>query len=497
MAFFKQAVAPTLALALAAGGLFGIHELVRVARGQNGKPASARIPLPLKAVDGTQKRTDGALGNPAWLTDEAADRPAFHRADDFEWESAGQIVPTSGQTAPAPTPMTAPTNAVPLPPATEDWPLPSPSPSAKRETSPEPDKEISKHASSSGRRIIERELPNSSVEERDLWHEQTKDLSLRDLRELMRIRAQVGRLSLPNPEGERSTGQPALLPPGSTGMGGAPFFPPTNDVNGPPAVDADPARVIGETMSALVRARQVILNNIANAQSNGYKRRLVSFESASDRPMTSSPDDALHFSFGGSIEAGARLAPAVSDMAAGKLVHTNRNLDLAIDGQGFFCVVDAKTKREAYTRRGRFTINAAGQMVLQSASGEWVLTPPITVTKDVAEIEIDAEGVVRAWDAQHQSLEKTGAIHTASFETPSALVAGDGTIFLKPAEISANMQRPHADGRSIIRQGCLEESNVDVKHEMDELSRIAAQIQMLEQASRLLQPAGVDPPRDR
>ncbi len=497
MAFIKRAVAPTLALALAAGGLFGIHELVHVAHGQNGKAATPKTAILLKTADGTKKRTGGGpFGTPTSLVNEATGQPAFRLAGEFDWESAGTIVPVSGQTAPAPTPMAAPTNAVPLPPAAEDWPVPSPA--AKRGNPPDRDKESSKHASSSGRRIIERELPNSSVEERDLWHEQTKDLSLHDLRELMRIRAQVGRLSVPAPESEHSTGQPAPLPPGSTGIGSGPLFPPTNDAGGPPVADPDPGRVIGEAMSALVRARQVILNNIANAQTNGYKRRLISFESASDRPMTpASDEDPLHFYFGGSIEAGARLAPAIADLTAGKLIDTNRALDLAIEGQGYFCVVEAKTKKETYTRRGRFTTNASGEIVLKAASGEWILTPPITMPKDSAEIEIDAEGIVRAWDSQHHSLEKIGSIQTASFDAPAALVPGDGTFFLKPAEIAAKMHPPHADGRSVIRQGCLEESNVDVKHELDELSRIAAQLQTLEQASRLLQPASVDQGRGR
>jgi flagellar basal-body rod protein FlgG len=496
MAFIKRAIAPSLALALAAGGLFGIHELVHIARGQNATPAAPTRSFTLKAADGSKKRTGGGPLGTSQVVNPAEDGPAIHLAGDFDRESAGAILPVSGQTAPAPAPMAAPTNAVPLPPVSEDWPLPSPS--GKRETAPESGKENSKHASSTGRRIIERELPNSSVEERDLWHEQTKDLSLHDLQELMRIRAQVGRLSVPTLEVDRSTGQPALPLPGSTGMGSGPFYPPANDANGPPAVDPDPGRVIGETMSALVQARQVILNNIANAQTNGYKRRLISFESASDRPMTpASNEEPLHFSFGGSVEAGARLAPVVADMAEGKLVDTNRKLDLAIEGDGLFCVVDAKTKKEAYTRRGRFTTNAAGQMVLRAASGEWVLTPAVTLPKDASEVDIDAEGVVRAWDAEHHALEKVGSLQTASFEAPAALVAGDGTIFFKPAEIAAKLQPPHADGRSVIRQGCLEESNVDVKRELDELAHIANQIQTLEQASHLFQPAGVDQGRGR
>jgi flagellar basal body rod protein FlgG len=491
MAYIKRAGAPSLALVLAACGLVGVHELMHVARGQNSKPASTRSGLSLKADSGTKKRNAaGPFGTPIPVANQLTNEPAFHLVD-FDSEPGEGITPASGEVSSPPTPMAPPSNAVPLPPASDDWPAPTP---AKRQTASEP----GRHASSSGRRIIERELPNSSVEERDMWHEQTKDLSLHDLQELMRIRAQVGRLSAPNPESNQSPGQPGLLPPASAGMGSGPFYPPTNDANGPPVGDPDPGRVIGGTLAALAQARQVILNNIANAQTNGYKRRLISFESAADRPMTpTSDDEPSHFYFTGSVEAGARLAPAIADMSAGKFVSTNRKLDLAIEGPGFFCVVEAKTKKEAYTRRGRFTTNAAGQMVLRAASGEWVLTPSITLPKDASEVEIDGEGVVRNWDSQHHSLEKIGSIQTASFDAPSVLVAGDGTIFSKPAEVAAKMQAPNSDGRDVIRQGCLEDSNVDVKHELDELARVAAQIQSMEQATRLLQPAGLDQARGR
>ena len=192
MAMIKRAGASCLALMLAAGGLLGIHHLLHVARGQNGKPSAAKHELSLKAAVGTKKRSrDAAFGTPAGPPKESAEAPAFYLASDFDPASVGEILATSGQTAPAPAPvpapMPAPANAVPLPPSSEDWPLPTPS--AKRDASPETGKESNPRRASSGRRIIDRELPNTSSEERDLWHEQTKDLSLNDLRELMRIRA--------------------------------------------------------------------------------------------------------------------------------------------------------------------------------------------------------------------------------------------------------------------------------------------------------------------
>jgi flagellar basal-body rod protein FlgG len=136
-------------------------------------------------------------------------------------------------------------------------------------------------------------------------------------------------------------------------------------------------------------------------------------------------------------------------------------------------------------------------LVLRSSSGEWILTPPVTVPKDASAVEIDGEGTVRIWDSPHHSLEKIGTIQIGSFDASSVLIEGDGTIFYKPADITVKMQAPNSDGRGVIRQGCLEESNVDVKRELDELAHIAAQIQSMEQATRLLQPAALDPGHGR
>jgi flagellar basal-body rod protein FlgG len=408
----------------------------------------------------------------------------------------GEILPASGQapaSAPAPAPLAAPTNAVPLPPSSEDLPLSTPS--AKRESAPEAGGLGNPRREASGRRIIDRAVPNMSTEERDLWHEQTKDMSLDALRDLMRIRALVGRLSTPSRDGLDSVGQPGgLLPPASQGDG--PSFPPANDGTRPSIGEPDPGRILGETLSELARARYAILNNIANARTNGYKRRLISFESVSDRPMTpAAGDDPMHYSFAAPIEAGARLASPLFDIAPGKLNRTNRPLDLAIDGPGFFVLTDSKTGLEAYTRRGRFSTNAAGKIVLTSAEREWVLTPAITIKGEESEIEIGADGVVRVRNPNGKSAEQLGCLQTATFESPSTLSPIDGTIFTKRTKTSPANDGPNSNASPVIRQGFLEESNVDTKQELDELMRVTTQIQTLEQAARSMQAASGDSPQ--
>ena len=161
---------------------------------------------------------------------------------------------------------------------------------------------------SKGRRLIDKELPNSSAEERDLWHETTRDLPLNDLRELLRLRAQIGRLSPPWSDIHHSPNQQTAPAPSSPMTGNGPFPSAPSDGTGPATAEPDPGRVLSATMAAIAQARQVLLNNIANAQTNGYKRRLVSFESAADRPMTSSlPENPLQIRFGLPADVGARL----------------------------------------------------------------------------------------------------------------------------------------------------------------------------------------------
>jgi flagellar basal body rod protein FlgG len=72
------------------------------------------------------------------------------------------------------------------------------------------------------------------------------------------------------------------------------------------------------------------------------------------------------------------------------------------------------------------------------------------------------------------------------------LIPSDGTSFIAPDGASLDVKSPGFSGHGFLRQGCLEESNVDVKHEFEDLARLSAQLQTLEQAARLLQPGGLE-----
>jgi flagellar basal-body rod protein FlgG len=335
-----------------------------------------------------------------------------------------------------------------------------------------------------------------------------KDLPANDLRELLRLRTQLGRqpASLPPslvpslPENHRSSDQPSLLPPEPrTVERGLPPSWPSDSVSGP-AAEPDPERIIRESLVAIESARQLIVHNIANSQTIGYKRRLVSFESGGDSakaaPSTASlsrlqrPEATVDF--------GVRVGTVMFDMTPGKLRRTDRPLDLAIEGEGFFQLESPQGGLKAqtrYTRCGRFTTDAAGKIVLRTSRGDWLLMPSITIPPGSTGIEICADGLVRSWNARNHVLEQLGWIQTACIPSSDSLEVLEGSIFAAPkVRKVVAIGTPGLEDHGRLRAGFLEESNVDLKQEFAELERLDGEAHVLRQASRLLQFSVPDPP---
>lgn len=116
--------------------------------------------------------------------------------------------------------------------------------------------------------------------------------------------------------------------------------------------------------------RQTIFaSNMANASTTGFKHDLAVVTQRGLESETS-PDGA---GFAGppfdGLAGGLNVQAAYKDFAQGPIERTDRPLDLAIDGDGFFAVSDGPTTR--YTRDGEFALNTAGQLVLATEGGRW------------------------------------------------------------------------------------------------------------------------------
>ena len=175
-------------------------------------------------------------------------------------------------------------------------------------------------------------------------------------------------------------------------------------------------------------------------------------------------------------------------MSQGKLRHTDRPLDLAIDGEGFFQLEDRRTKQIFYTRCGRFAVNAQGELIwrtcatrtARAARGQY--SPDRTRRRDC-----------RGWHSP--GLHPVGDAATRSAvaqQIRDRPLAGNGRPVPDWREISSQFRgelplggasdSDRLSGR--VRQGCLEESNVDVDRELHELERLRRQAHAIELAAQ-------------
>ena len=222
---------------------------------------------------------------------------------------------------------------------------------------------------------------------------------------------------------------------------------------------------------ALSRELDVVANNIANINTNGYKADGSLFEeylSSSARSDT-----------GGRISY-VRDRGVWHDMGAGPIEHTGNPLDLAIDGDGFFAVQTPRGER--YTRNGALHLNATGQLV--TSEGDPVLGTggPITFQPNDRQIQISADGTISVRDGASKVDTARGQLRLVTFAKPQQLRKDGGSTF-KPGAGDAPQQTTVAR----IEQGAVEKSNV---RGVVEMSRMIEITRAYTQVATLLQQQG-------
>ncbi len=145
--------------------------------------------------------------------------------------------------------------------------------------------------------------------------------------------------------------------------------------------------------------------------------------------------------------------------AHGQLAFTGRELDLAIDGPGYFVLQDPASQGIFYTRRGRFDLDDNGTLVKAPAENGRLLEPTIAVTSDTAAIHIATNGLVTIERAGRRERMEVGRIVIAKFENPSALQSiGDDCYVQTESAGAGRHTEPGWRGTGRIRQRCLETS---------------------------------------
>ena len=208
----------------------------------------------------------------------------------------------------------------------------------------------------------------------------------------------------------------------------------------------------------------VVANNIANSNTTAFKREGIEFDTYLSH---GNPQQALSFVVD---------KATYRDAATGPIQPTGNDLDLAIQGQGYFAV-QTKDGKTAYTRNGSFQLNAAGEMVTHT--GEKVLNDggqAITFPDTTTQINISSDGFVTARVDNNVNLAELGKLPVFKFDNEQELKSQGNGLYTtrQTAAISQN---------SSVIQGSIEQSNVSPVTEMTEMIRI---MRTYEQTSNLI-----------
>ncbi|AOX99809.1 flagellar basal-body rod protein FlgG [Jeongeupia sp. USM3] len=227
-------------------------------------------------------------------------------------------------------------------------------------------------------------------------------------------------------------------------------------------------------MDAMQMNVDVISNNLANVNTNGFKRQRAVFEDllyVNLRQPGASTSQQTQLPTGLQLGTGVKPVGTARIFTQGNLQLTDGNLDMAINGQGFF-QISLPDGNTAYTRDGSFQVDNQGNVV--TASG-YQIQPALQVPQGTTSLTIGKDGTVSAVINNATSAPvQLGTIQLASFINQGGLQSvGDNLMLETAASGPPNVGQPGSNGLGAINQGYVETSNVNVTEEL--VSLIEAQ----------------------
>jgi len=224
-------------------------------------------------------------------------------------------------------------------------------------------------------------------------------------------------------------------------------------------------------LRALSDRIDVIANNLANAETQSFKRQRMNIEDLMylqyKQPGTTNSSQDMNPE-GISVGLGVKESNTELDMTQGSLESTGGNLDLAIQGDGFFKVKILPTVGDGfgYTRNGSLTRNVNGQLVVGIGDG-YLLQPPITIPAGATNIAIAQDGTVQYTPQGGNAVATAGIITLTQFVNPQGLRLQGGSIYTEtPASGPPITGNPGTQGAGVLLQTYIEDSNVDPVKEL-------------------------------
>ena len=228
-----------------------------------------------------------------------------------------------------------------------------------------------------------------------------------------------------------------------------------------------PALWIAKTgLDAQQTRMSVISNNLANVNTHGFKRDRASFEDLIYQNFrqvgaNSSADTELPSGF--ALGTGVRTVATQKLHTQGNLIQTGNNLDLAIEGRGFFQILMPDGTVE-YSRSGTFSLDQDGQVVNPNG---FALEPAVIVPPNALSVTVGSDGTVSALAAGDATPTQIGNIELVDFINPMGLEAVGGNLYRETLSSGTpTATTPGEDGVGTLIQGSLESSNVNVVEEL-------------------------------
>jgi len=209
-----------------------------------------------------------------------------------------------------------------------------------------------------------------------------------------------------------------------------------------------------------------IANNIANANTAGFKARRAQFQDLLYQNLIQPGAAATQQSIvptGLQLGLGTRAVSNEVIFTQGDFSETDNPLDLVIQGNGFFQVLQP-SGQVAYTKAGTFHLNQTGQIVDPNGN---LLDPPITIPQNSLSLTIGSDGTVSYTLPGQAAAQQAGQIQLANFANPSGLNSLGQSLLQQTDASGAPVIGPPggSDGLGTLMQGYVEQSNVSIVQE--------------------------------
>ncbi|MBI5429606.1 MAG: flagellar basal-body rod protein FlgG [Nitrosomonadales bacterium] len=210
----------------------------------------------------------------------------------------------------------------------------------------------------------------------------------------------------------------------------------------------------------------VISNNLANVSTSGFKRSRAVFEDLLYQTLRQpGAQSSQQTQLPSGLQIGTGVRPVASERihTQGNLQLTGNQLDVAIQGAGFF-QVQMPDGTTAYTRDGSFQMDSQGQLV--TASG-FPIQPALTIPANALNVSIGRDGIVSVTQAGVAAPVQVGSLQVATFINPAGLQSMGDNLYQETASSGTPATNvPGTNGSGLLNQSYVETSNVNVVEEL-------------------------------